>query len=272
MNELNAKSVNKNNVDSQWSGPLVVDLDGSLIKAELPWESFLSVLVRYPFQLIKILWRRVKNNTECYVKMELQKRAKVSLEHIPFSKKFVEYLKEEKANGRKLVLCTGSTQMYAERIQEITGLFDSVWGSTLGTNLVGRKKAIFLVGKYGEKKFDYAGNSVADLKVARYARRFILVNPSFWASFFSKNLKIYRRFMEKDLDPRLFSQTLGFPIWFLNSLIFMVPLFIQPVSSGNIFFSLAFSMVHFNFLSMAFHVFFEMTHIIFGSQKRETQA
>ena len=263
MSGINAVSEkgNLNVKTSHWQGPLVVDLDGSLIKTELPWESFLYVLVHHPVPLMKILWRKVKNNKECYVKTELQKWAKISLNHIPFSEKFLAYLKEEKAKGRELVLCTGSTQEYADKIQEVTGLFDSVWGSTLGKNLVGLKKAMFLVGKYGEKKFDYAGNSFADLKVAQYARRFILVNPSFWAGFFSKKLKIHRQFMEKNLNPSFFSYTLGFPFWFLNCLIFITPLFVHSSYMDNIFFSLAFSLVHFNFLVMAFHIFFKMTHV-----------
>ncbi len=272
MSQSTSIENNGNTESSKWTGPLVVDLDGSLIKTELPWETFLSVLVHHPFQLLKIFLRKIKNNKECYVKIELQKWAELSLEHVPFSKKFLEYLKKEKANGRELVLCTGSTQVYANKIQEITDLFDSVWGSTLGTNLVGRKKAMFLVGKYGEKKFDYAGNSFADLKVAPYARQFILVNPSFLASWFSKKLKIHRRFMEKDLNPNLFSHTLGFPLCFLNCLIFIVPLFTQPGSSGNIFFSLAFSMVHFNFLAIAFHVFFEMSHVALDRENLQAES
>ncbi len=256
MNE----SITTNKENDSLDRPLVVDLDGSLIKAELPWESFLSVLSKYPFTLIKIIWRKIKVKEEGYFKIELEKRAKIPLERLPFSNKFLNYLKEEKARGRTLILCTGSTQSYAEKIQDITGLFDSVWGSTLGKNVVGRKKAMFLVGKYGEGKFDYAGNSLADLKVAKYAHHFILVNPSFLTSFFSRKFKVYRRFMEKELEPSAFANTLGFPLWFLNCIIFLLPLFASS-SAGVSFFALAFSVVHFNFSAMAFHVFFKMTHI-----------
>ena len=240
--------------------PLVVDLDGSLIKAELPWESFLSVLFRHPIEFIKIVFRKIKIKQSAYLKLELEKWAELDLEEMPFSNKFVEYLKEEKANGRSLVLCTGSTQSYAEKIQKITGLFDTVWGCTLGKNIVGHKKAMFLVGKYGEKQFDYAGNSLADLKVARYARNFILVNPSFIVSWRLKNIKVHRRFQEKKIEPTLFAEALGFPLWFLNSIIFVLPLFV-PSSNGNLFFPLIFSVVSFNFLATGFSVLFQMAHI-----------
>lgn len=245
---------------SSSSLPLVVDLDGSLIKTELPWESFLAVLVKYPYQLLKIIKQKISIKEEGYFKIELEKWAGLSLKDMPFTKKFLNYLKEEKARGRKLVLCTGSTQTYAEKIQKLVGLFDQVWGSTLGKNLVGKKKALFLVGKYGENQFDYAGNSVADLKVARSARKFILVNPSIFTKFFSKKTTIHRRFMKEDLDPARFSYTVGFPLCFLNCIMFILPVF-SPHSFGHVFFSFAFSAVYFNFSAIAFHVFFNMTHL-----------
>ena len=240
--------------------PLVVDLDGSLIKTELPWESFLSVLFRHPIEFMKIIIRKIKVKQSAYLKWELEKWAELDLEQMPFSNRFVEYLKKEKANGRSLVLCTGSTQSYAEKIQKITGLFDTVWGCTPGKNIVGHKKAMFLVGKYGEKQFDYAGNSLADLKVARYAQNFILVNPSFIVSWCLKNIKVHRRFQEKKIEPTLFAEALGFPLWFLNSIIFVLPLFF-PLSNGNLFFPLIFSVVGFNFLATGFSVLFQMAHI-----------
>ena len=246
--------------------PLVVDLDGSLIKTDLPWESFLSVLVRHPIELIKIIIRKIKIKEECYLKIELEKWAEFSLQHIPFSNNFLNYLKEEKARGRELVLCTGSTQTYADKIKKLTGLFDSAWGSRLGKNLVGKKKALFLVGKYGEKNFDYAGNSLPDFKVAPYAHHFILINPSFLTLLLSKKIKIHRRFLKKELNPALFAHTLGFPLWFLNCIIFILPLFTSSSSFTsyyfhNLFFSLAFSAVHFNFSAMAFHTFFNMAYV-----------
>ena len=241
--------------------PLIVDLDGSLIKTELPWESFLSVLVKHPVELMKIIWRKAgtRIKEEGYFKIELEKWANLSLEKMPFSSQFLNYLKEERALGRQLILCTGSTQSYAEQIQKITGnLFDTVWGSTLGKNLAGRKKAMFLVGKYGEKGFDYAGNSIVDFNVAKYARHFILVNPSFISAFFSRKTNIHRQFMDKKLDPSLFAGTLGFPLWFLNCVMLILPVFLSSAIS-NLFFIFVFSVVHFNFSSSAFHIFFKMT-------------
>ncbi len=245
--------------------PLVVDLDGTLIKTELPWESFVSVLTRHPVRLVKILKKKLKTKKPGFFKTELEKWAELSLQNMPFSENFLNWLKEEKARGRRLILCTGSTQAYADRIQQITGLFDEVYGSTLGKNLSGRKKAMFLVGKYGDKQFDYAGNSLMDFKVAPHARYFILVSPGFLTSFFSGKVKVYRRFLKKEANPSFFARTLGFPLWFLNCLVFVPALFMSS-SLNNLFFALAFSTVHFNFSATAFCLFFNM---VYANRDRE---
>ncbi|MDE0118431.1 MAG: hypothetical protein OXM55_00285 [Bdellovibrionales bacterium] len=271
MNE--AEAIAKKEEKPPISKPLVVDLDGTLIKTDLPWESFLSVLVWHPIELIKIIIRKIKIKKAGYFKLELEKRACFSLEALPLSKDFINYLKEEKERGRELVLCTGSTQTYADKIKKRTGFFDSAWGSTLGKNLVGKKKALFLVEKYGEKNFDYAGNSLADLKIAPYTHHFILVNPSVFTLFLSKKVKVHRWFLKKELNPTLFAYTLGFPLWFLNCLIFILPVFLSAFVSisysfHNLFFTLAFSTVHFNFLATAFHVFFSMVYADRDRKKR----
>ena len=249
--------------------PLVVDLDGTLLKTELPWEAFLSVFLKHPIQLLKIFVRKIKIQTPAYFKTETQKWADLCLEGLPFSPKFLSWLKEQKHLGRTLILCTGSTQSYASAIQKQTNLFDSAYGSTLGTNLVGSKKALFLAGKFGKGQFDYAGNALADLKVAPYARCFILVNPSFLAKLFSKKIPIHLCFREKDIEPSHLSSTLAFPLWFLNCIIFVAPpLFASANSAGPLFPSLALSAVHFNFSALAFSVLFHL----FSIEKERRQA
>ena len=238
--------------------PLVVDLDGTLFKTEIPWEVFVSVLKKHPFQLVKIIFQKIRIRKPAYLKTEMRKWANFSVASLPFSIKFLSWLKEEKAKGRELILCTGSTQSQAEEVQKITGLFTAVYGSTLGTNLIGQKKALFLTGKYGHKQFDYAGNALSDLKVAHYARHFILVNPSFLARVFSKNMRIHRRFWEAELEPSRLAGTLGFPLWFLNCIVFIVPPLFAPVSAGVVFPTLFLAGAHFNFSATAFNILFDL--------------
>ena len=242
--------------------PLAVDLDGSLIKTELPFESFLFVLTHKPVSLLKIFLEKIKNRKPGFVKQKLESLSDFSLQNIPWSKKLLDFLKEEKSKGRKLVLCTGSTQAYAEKINKIqNNLFDEVYGSTLGQNLAGKKKGIFLSDKYGEKQFDYAGNSLVDLQTAPYARKFILVNPSFPATVFFKTVKVSRILLDKKTNPSAVAHVLGFPLWFLNCSLFAFLL--MPSALGSSFFRVIFTIVVLNFLASACSVLFFMTRIFF---------
>ena len=66
----------------------------------------------------------------------------------------------------------------AKPVADYTGLFDEVLGSDGRTNLRSENKLKALVAKFGERGFDYAGNSSADLAVWRGAREAIVVNAS----------------------------------------------------------------------------------------------
>jgi 4-hydroxybenzoate polyprenyltransferase len=77
-----------------------------------------------------------------------------------------------------LVLCTASDQSIANAIAQHLGFFNEVMASNGLINLEGRHKAKALVARFGDKGFDYAGNSVPDLEVWKHARKAIVVNAS----------------------------------------------------------------------------------------------
>jgi apolipoprotein N-acyltransferase len=156
--------------------PLVVDLDGTLIKTDLLWESIARLLRRNPFALCAIVlwWTRGR----AFLKRKLAARVQVDPASLPFHQPFLKFLREQKATGRKLVLATASDLQMAKPVADYTGLFDEVLGSDGKTNLRSGNKAKVLAAKFGERGFDYAGNSAADLAVWRAAREAIVVNAS----------------------------------------------------------------------------------------------
>ena len=76
------------------------------------------------------------------------------------------------------MLATASDREMAMPVANHVGLFDEVLGSDGKTNLRGANKLKVLTEKFGERGFDYAGNSAADLAVWRGAREAIVVNAS----------------------------------------------------------------------------------------------
>ncbi len=156
--------------------PLVVDLDGTLIRTDLMWESLARLLRRNPFAIFQVLfwWCRGR----ACLKKALARRVKIDPATLPYHQKFLAYLREQKAAGRKLVLATASDLQMALPVADHVGLFDEVLGSDGKTNLRSENKLKALVEKFGERGFDYAGNSSADFAVWRGAREAIVVNAS----------------------------------------------------------------------------------------------
>jgi len=156
--------------------PLVVDLDGTLIKTDLLWESIARLLRRNPFALFAILfwWTRGR----AFLKKQLVARVQIDPTALPYNEPLLKFLREQKSAGRKIILATASDLQMAKPAADFIGLFDEVLGSDGKTNLRSENKLKALVAKFGEHGFDYAGNSSADLAVWRGAREAIVVNAS----------------------------------------------------------------------------------------------
>jgi apolipoprotein N-acyltransferase len=156
--------------------PLCVDLDGTLIKTDLVWESIARLLGRNPLWLLRILfwWTRGRP----FLKQQLAKRVLINPATLPYNEPFLAFLREQKKAGRKLILATAFDQKGAILVANHVGLFDEVFASDGKTNLRGKNKLKALTEKFGERGFDYAGNSSADLAVWRGAREAIVVNAS----------------------------------------------------------------------------------------------
>ncbi len=156
--------------------PLCVDLDGTLIKTDLLWESLARLLRRNPFQLLPVLfwWMRGR----AHLKQQLARRVTFDPATLPYHEPFLAFLREQKAAGRKLFLVTASDRAMALPVARHVGLFDEVLGSDGKTNLRGASKLKVLIEKFGERGFDYAGNSSVDFAVWRGAREALVVNAS----------------------------------------------------------------------------------------------
>ena len=156
--------------------PLAVDLDGTLIRTDMMWESLARLLRRNPFAIFPVLfwWR----SGRARLKQNLAARVRVDPATLPYHQRFLDWLRKEKAAGRQLVLATAADRQMAQPIADHVGLFDEVLASDGVTNLRGENKRLALVGKYGERGFDYAGNSRDDLAVWRSARLAVVVNAS----------------------------------------------------------------------------------------------
>jgi len=154
--------------------PLAVDLDGTLIRTDMMWESLVRLLRKNPFAAILSLFALL--NGRAHFKRVISSKIQVNPSNVPYHPEFLEWLKTEKRSGRQLVLATASDLQMAKPIADHIGLFDDVMASDGKTNLRKTAKRQALSARYGERNYDYAGNSHDDLGVWVGAREAIVVN------------------------------------------------------------------------------------------------
>ena len=155
--------------------PLCVDLDGTLIRSDVLMESFLLLIKLRPWMIFVIPFWLLRGRAA--LKYEIAHRVDLDAKTLPYQENLIGFLKDERTKGRTLILATAAHRKIAEGIAEHLGIFTVVLATADGINLVGRVKRDALVERYGERGFDYAGNSRADLHVWAMARQAIVVNP-----------------------------------------------------------------------------------------------
>ncbi len=156
--------------------PLVVDLDGTLIRTDMMWESLARLLRRNPLAIFAILFWWTRGRAR--LKQKLAARVQIDPATLPYHERFLAWLRAEKASGRKIILATASDLKMAQPIAAHVGLFDEVLASDGQTNLRSENKLRALTKKFGARGFDYAGNSSADFAVWRGSREAVVVNAS----------------------------------------------------------------------------------------------
>jgi 4-hydroxybenzoate polyprenyltransferase len=156
--------------------PLVVDLDGTLIKTDLLVESVCRLLRQKPLALLAMPFWLLKGRAR--LKREIAGHVQLDAALLPYRTPLLEYLRAERGMGRQIILATGSDERFAKQVADHLKLFDLVLGSDGVTNLSGKRKRARLVGQFGEKGFDYVGNESRDLAVWSSARKAIVVNPT----------------------------------------------------------------------------------------------
>ena len=155
---------------------LVVDLDGTLLRSDMLFESFWSAIGqdwKSIFGAILTIFRG-----RAALKKFLAESSKINVSVLPFDPKLIEFVKSWRENGGKTALVTASNTKFAADIAAHLGIFDEVHGSDETTNLKGAAKGKFLVEKFSQEDFVYVGDSSADLAVWEKSSKAITVNAS----------------------------------------------------------------------------------------------
>ncbi len=151
---------------------LCVDLDGTLLRSDILYESLLALLAHNPLYLFLVPFWLLRG--KAYVKRQLASRVQLPAETLPYDERVLEILRT--TTQRPRVLCTASDRLLVQPIADHLGLFEEVMASDGHTNLSGNNKGAALAERFGERGFDYMGNGRVDLKVWAHAGGAIVVN------------------------------------------------------------------------------------------------
>lgn len=203
--------------------PLVVDLDGTLIRTDLLVESGFAHLGENPLEIFSL--PGVLRQGKAALKDHLAERTPIDPALLPYDEAVLDLVRRAKAEGRRVVLASASNERYVRAIAEHLGLFDAWMGSSATENLSSSGKARRLVELYGERGFDYIGNARADLAVWQVARHAIGVRLPAGVSralrAFAPDAEILP---ERGKTARAWLKMLRVHQWAKNGLVFVAPL------------------------------------------------
>lgn len=156
--------------------PLFVDLDGTLLRTDLLYESLFGLIKARPWTALLVpVWLA---GGKARLKAELARRVDIDPASLVYNQAVLERLQAERERGRRLVLATAAHHRYADAIARHLGLFDQVLASSDAVNLKSERKLAAIRAQVPSGIFDYIGNDEADYAVWRAARRGIAVDSS----------------------------------------------------------------------------------------------
>ncbi|MBW8635959.1 UbiA family prenyltransferase [Hoeflea sp. WL0058] len=204
--------------------PLCVDLDGTLVATDTLWESLLRLLLRNPFMIFSVI--RWVLNGKATLKCEVSKHVKTDPAQWPFRPEILEWLKAEKSRGRHILLVTGAPGQVANSVADHLGIFDGVFHTSEAINLTSLRKRDLLVEHFGEKGFDYLGDSNDDIPVFEAAHNVYLVRPHGSVGRWLKNNSQAEVLLEYGNAFRTALKAMRVHQWLKNTLLF-VPIVLQ---------------------------------------------
>ncbi|MBW2388883.1 MAG: UbiA family prenyltransferase [Deltaproteobacteria bacterium] len=153
-----------------------VDLDGTLLSSDMLWETACLLLCQEPLRALSLPFWLFQGKAG--FKREIAQRVSFDPALLPYRPEVLEYLRAEKAAGRRLVLATASHQSVAQSIADHLGLFDSVLASDGETNLSGAAKLAAIQRDSAMEPFEYLGNDARDIPIWQHATISTLVQPT----------------------------------------------------------------------------------------------
>lgn len=203
--------------------PLVVELDHTLLRADIFAESLVGALLKKPLSLLRALPSLLLGRVE--FEARIAALDVVDLAHAPLRRSLLDWLKSQCVAGRKLHLLTSTDGHAARQLADRLGLFASVITGKSFHDGKAAHNAAMLRQRFPDG-FAYAGSSQDDLPIWRAASSAVLVGASAKVveSVRNSGAEIEAEFANESVGIRKWAKLLRIHQWSKNLLLFVPPL------------------------------------------------
>jgi 4-hydroxybenzoate polyprenyltransferase len=218
---------------------LCVDLDGTLVKSDTLIDSLLVLMRTRPMLLLALPGKLFHGKAA--FKAFVTGSVSLDVAHLPYNRKLLKYLQQERGHGRAIYLATGADVRLARRVATHLAIFTDVLGSDGATNLTGSKKLNELRTRLGSDGFDYIGNDTPDLPLLAHAGEAMVANPSLRLrmGLRARRIRPAREFLESKPALQSLLKAVRLHQWAKNLLIFVPVLLSHALSTGKLLTALA---------------------------------
>lgn len=157
---------------SETAIPLVVDVDGTLLRTDLLWEGLLQVVLRSPRRLPALLRALLRGRAA--FKASVADASALRVDDLPLEPSALGLIQQARVAGQPIVLASAACATQVSSIAERIGA-DLALASTATENLKGVTKLERIRAHFST--FDYVGNESADTPIWAAARHAFAVNP-----------------------------------------------------------------------------------------------
>lgn len=197
--------------------PLVLDLDGTLLRSDLLFEGIADLTRRNPLNLLRIAGWAMRGRA--YLKQKVAAESRIDYATLPVNEALAAYAAGQKEAGRQIVIATAADESAARQFAVRFPFVGAVIASDGATNLKGAAKAAMLQWRYPQG-FDYAGDSAADPPVWKACRKIILVEPSASTAAAARAIGAPELAIERPSRWRMFAKAIRIHQWAKNTLVF----------------------------------------------------
>ena len=213
---------------------LAVDLDNTLIKTDMSFETLVFVIKNNPLLILKVLYIFILKG-KSFAKKYLFENSNIDINDFKINQDIIDFIKKNKKKYIKVILISGSRHEIVRKFYDHTDIFDEYHGSDDNINLVGANKINFINSNYNKITFDYIGDSKKDIPIWKHCGHALIVSSD---SLLSKlrDTNIPVEIISQNYEPTLndFFYLLRVHHWIKNILLFIPMLLAHEITQLNI--------------------------------------